>query len=822
MPTDEQSSDKLVNKIRRQALELSELYRELDEREKTIKGLRSTGTTVENASEKVNALKKHCKTARNKASEYKQKNIELESSIQDIRMEKDRVVSHVRKLEEQMIQLHHAKRGPQDNKNEQTVYINILEEALQFKAQDLGISDHAELLAVLAELKRDVRLQNEEIQSKNQTISGLELQLKGSKRQAREIIRLEMQSVELEQKLVMLSDTSELPKLQSRCKHLENEKQAVVDYAQTLSEQLKHCETEIIQLRTIQGSHDKDVENQVEKEALLNEKIQKLIKEMAKIESEAKETAEQFEKLQQETEDYQVNEMQQQMDLEVLKTRTESLQVVQDDLLDTIQQKSKENQELLEQLELLKHDEGALEDLRNQIVLLHEQRDLMEVELNDLTERFHQSEAETDRLRRYKSIWDNNSDDPVFLKTRVDRLETLAGLMDQLEQHLQRTADSESENPTWCLESLNTLLQKRELKQILPSFQAICRGLHRNLMRFCQEKASWDTERQHLRACTSSLEETVKIRQEQLEALTHSHTNLEEESNGWTQKQLFYESQLNDLRNQLQKSQFQTRDYQKALEKIQQLEKTIRETERKIQEVSDRYSETVRQNIQFKEQQMMLKTETEENHREIKRLESRIKDKERSCEVAEEKESRLKQDLEAAASLVEEQNRFCLQVQEKLKRMAAQHTNVTAKYKTLSHRFECMEKSTDEIAEDVASILPRNLLGPEWFSCRENPISTMQFLVGMIKLLYQSKTKAADPHHLGLEDHTLHLVRQRDIELKQVEGENQALQAQLSFLQHNILSPEPKPTTRTPKSQALNDKLRALEESFSVLRGLAV
>ncbi|ETV83610.1 hypothetical protein H257_04303 [Aphanomyces astaci] len=229
-PSSTGTTSSLVAKIRKQAKELSELHEELATKEKTIQKLQQSrlhggggvaagvgghkGKEVEEWKTKYLKEQKKYDTSLKKLHEMK-------AALDMKDQEKQRLVGHFDQFDQALRDLRNARarceEGGADThftSDEERMYVRLLEEGMQVKAEEFNVSGHAELMVVLAELRQTIQGQAEKLRAKDQQILALQVEKANSMHTAHTDVE---------------STTNSLASMTKQ-------KEAIIDYAQSLSD----------------------------------------------------------------------------------------------------------------------------------------------------------------------------------------------------------------------------------------------------------------------------------------------------------------------------------------------------------------------------------------------------------------------------------------------------------------------------------------------------------------------------------------------------------------------------------------------------------
>ncbi|RHY70553.1 hypothetical protein DYB38_011966, partial [Aphanomyces astaci] len=225
-------------KIRKQAKELSELHEELATKEKTIQKLQQSrlhgggGAAAGVGGHKVKEVEewktKYLKEQKKYDASLKKLH-EMKAALDVKDQEKQRLVGHFDQFDQALRDLRNARARCEVAAfgDEERMYVRLLEEGMQVKAEEFNVSGHAELMVVLAELRLTIQGQAEKLRAKDQQI--LELQ------------------VEKANSVHVRSTTNSLASMTKQ-------KEAIIDYAQSLSD--KHSAVDSQVLATLNQLHE--------------------------------------------------------------------------------------------------------------------------------------------------------------------------------------------------------------------------------------------------------------------------------------------------------------------------------------------------------------------------------------------------------------------------------------------------------------------------------------------------------------------------------------------------------------------------------------
>ncbi|RHY17585.1 hypothetical protein DYB36_013619, partial [Aphanomyces astaci] len=222
-PSSTGTTSSLVAKIRKQAKELSELHEELATKEKTIQKLQQSrlhgggGAAAGVGGHKgkeVEELKTKYLKEQKKYDASLKKLHEMKAALDVKDQEKQRLVGHFDQFDQALRDLRNARARCEvaGFGDEERMYIRLLEEGMQVKAEEFNVSGHAELMVVLAELRQTIQGQAEKLRAKDQQILELQVEKANS----------------------VHSTTNSLASMTKQ-------KEAIIDYAQSLSD--KHMAT---------------------------------------------------------------------------------------------------------------------------------------------------------------------------------------------------------------------------------------------------------------------------------------------------------------------------------------------------------------------------------------------------------------------------------------------------------------------------------------------------------------------------------------------------------------------------------------------------
>ncbi|CAK4778179.1 hypothetical protein LEN26_007313 [Aphanomyces euteiches] len=226
LPSATGATSSLVAKIRKQAKELSELHEELAAKDKLIHKLENSrlhGTLPSKPSE-VEEWKAKCQKEQKKNELCAKKLRDMKRALDDKEEEKKRLVQHSKQFELALADMRAARKesGTKTATDEERIYIRILEEAVQLKAEEFNVGGQAELMIVLAELRQTIQAQQDKLSEKDAKI--LQLQLATA-------TKAEKKSD---------TDAEDTTTLSS----LSKQKDAIIDYAQSLAEKHRVADTQ--------------------------------------------------------------------------------------------------------------------------------------------------------------------------------------------------------------------------------------------------------------------------------------------------------------------------------------------------------------------------------------------------------------------------------------------------------------------------------------------------------------------------------------------------------------------------------------------------
>jgi len=262
--------------------------------------------------------------------------------------------------------LNHTLRGEARLNEEQRVYVATLEAALKVKAGELGLEGHAELLAELSRLRGEVEARHRESQRYAASISALEAEMdeireRESAARLREHEQLE-RARSLSAKLATFNNADQ--DLQETVKSLETEKIALLDYVEdnvtrtaALSKQLEavSAEREFLQQNAsvVEAAHEQQMQSMRDKEAALVAEIDAVKADCASVVKEKEAT-----------EDRLAQEVEKSKELgSRLSGESEEMmemQEIQNELLNTIRDKSATVEQLRADITALKKEMNAL------------------------------------------------------------------------------------------------------------------------------------------------------------------------------------------------------------------------------------------------------------------------------------------------------------------------------------------------------------------------------------------------------------------------------------------------------------------------------
>ncbi|RHY88637.1 hypothetical protein DYB37_004310 [Aphanomyces astaci] len=235
-PSSTGTTSSLVAKIRKQAKELSELHEELATKEKTIQKLQQSrlhggggaaaGVGGHKGKEVEEWKTKYLKEQKKYDASLKKLH-EMKAALDVKDQEKQRLVGHFDQFDQALRDLRNARARCEvaGFGDEERMYIRLLEEGMQVKAEEFKVSGHAELMVVLAELRQTIQGQAEKLRAKDQQILELQVEKANS----------------------MHSTTNSLASMTKQ-------KEAIIDYAQSLSD--KHSAVDSQVLATLNQLHE--------------------------------------------------------------------------------------------------------------------------------------------------------------------------------------------------------------------------------------------------------------------------------------------------------------------------------------------------------------------------------------------------------------------------------------------------------------------------------------------------------------------------------------------------------------------------------------
>ena len=317
-------------------------------REKTMA---AQARKIEQMARRINELESFARTDRTGGSTFRK------SALED---------REATELKSKNSVLSHTLRGEARLNEEQRVYVATLEAALKVKAGELGLEGHAELLAELSRLRGEVEARHRESQRYAASISALEAEMdeireRESAARLREHEQLE-RTRSLSAKLATFNNADQ--DLQETVKSLETEKIALLDYVEdnvtrtaALSKQLEavSAEREFLQQNSavVDAAHEEQMQSMRDKEAALVAEIDAVKTECASLL-----------KQKEATEDRLAQEVEKSKELGSRLTGESEemmeMQEIQNELLNTIREKSTTVEQLRADITALKKEMNAL------------------------------------------------------------------------------------------------------------------------------------------------------------------------------------------------------------------------------------------------------------------------------------------------------------------------------------------------------------------------------------------------------------------------------------------------------------------------------
>ena len=213
--------------------EVKELRQTVPQRDKTITTHRRK---IEQLTKRIVELERFAVGPNSRSNASRTGNVTNFSKGSDPRLQTQLALSQRESIElkSQNDVLNQSLRNEARLNEEQRVYVSTLEAALKVKAGELGLEGHAELLAELARLRGQVESQHRDSQRSNASIMALEAEMEDIRK--REALAHEREKGHLERVREL---TSQLAKFNSsdvslhdRIKNLETEKTALLDYVE--------------------------------------------------------------------------------------------------------------------------------------------------------------------------------------------------------------------------------------------------------------------------------------------------------------------------------------------------------------------------------------------------------------------------------------------------------------------------------------------------------------------------------------------------------------------------------------------------------------
>ena len=303
----------------------------------------------------------------------------METTMEVLTRDKESALRYAKSIEETLMNENKSSTKTRSStvvSNEQGVYIGVLEKALQIKAEDLlGISGHAELLAVLAEMKNDVEIvhaKNVKLESQKKDLEVQMMSIYDAKSKKERVTGITPSPETLLQQHKAHDIATEH---ESRYELLVNEKQALTDYASELKQNLEKATATLLH-------HNLLIATLEETSSKNQSSLDKITSEYESLQQQHVSVTESNKVLRKDLNEsntlcrtLEIDLRQRENELESLEAQRESLQIIQDELVDTIRDKSNDYNEVLSDLTRL---QGERRQEGGQVALHAQQIELLE------------------------------------------------------------------------------------------------------------------------------------------------------------------------------------------------------------------------------------------------------------------------------------------------------------------------------------------------------------------------------------------------------------------------------------------------------------